>query len=72
MINARARDVSPVLKNVSTLDEGRNLSSYVVRGAERIINGARTLDLVNFAWKVGRNVSLFPGRGGGTEPVSKQ
>lgn len=72
MINARAQDVSPAPKNVFTSHEDRNSLSYVVRGAERITNGARILDLVDFAWKAGRNVSLFPGREGGTEPVSKR
>ena len=72
MINARAQDVSPAPKNVSMSHEGRNSLSYVVRDAERITNGVRIPDLVNFAWKAGRNVSLFPGREGGTELVSKR
>lgn len=72
MINARAQDVSPAPKNASTSHEDRNSLSYVARGAERITNGARIPDLVNFAWKAGRNVSLFPGREGATEPVSKR
>lgn len=71
MINARAQDVSPAPKNVSTSHEGRNSLSYVARGAERITSGARIPDLVNFAWKARRNVLLFLGREGGMEPVLK-